>query len=107
MTSSARIQVDRFRRIDEVEWQSIASQPIPPRTAMDVRNEITGHHLIAAALVGSLRECWGRRRAYQRRHGMTRHFDASVREAVRGLRYRRGLIDALNAAVEAIETGAA
>lgn len=103
MTSSARIQIDRFRRIDAVEWQSIMAQPIPSRTAMDVRNEITGHHLIAAALVGSLRECWGRRRAYQRRHGMTRYFDASVRDAIRGLRHRRGLIADLNAEVARIE----
>lgn len=103
MTSTARVQVDRFRRIDAVEWQSIMAQPIPPRTAMDVRNEITSHHLIAAALVGSLRERWGRRRAYRRRHGMTRYFDASVRDAIRGLRYRRGLIADLNAEVTRIE----
>lgn len=104
MTSTARVQLDRFRRIDEIEWQAMMAQPVAPRTAMGARNEITSHHLIATALVGQLRECWARRRSYQRRHGMTSYFDAYVRDAIRGLRHRRGQIKALNAEVDAIET---
>jgi len=111
MVSTARVQIDRFHTVDEVEWQTIQADSAP-RTVEVIERDLLRAHGAAASCERQIRENWSIRRAIQKRHGMSRldGYGRSerkvnlIRSAIESLRSYRAKVATLNAEVEAIET---
>lgn len=110
MTSTARIPLDRFRYIDEIEWQDIA-RASRPRTVADVELDLLRAHGSAASCERQIREFWSIRRVIQKRNGMAR-LDGwgksernvfLIKSTAGFLRHYRGKVEALNGEIEAME----
>ncbi len=109
MPSTARVQINRFVTVDEIEWQAIQAADAP-RTVEVIERELLRAHGEAIHDERRIREYLAIRRAIIKRDGFRTYggksarFYFQIQSFVAGLRAARKQIAALNAEVEAIET---
>lgn len=101
MASTARVQIDAFHSVDEVEHLNILAQD-----RVSIRDRITDHHLVAVSLVNRIRKLWAQRRQVQARGNNPVHFSRGIKADVRCLRDRRKQIAKLNAELQPIALAA-
>lgn len=105
-----QIQLDRFRRVSELEAIAML-EAARPRTVATIEHDLLRVHATAAGIEHSIRDFWKIRRRIQQRHGMHGSCGACkserqyhlLRGLVDGLRARRGEIAELNGEVERVE----